>query len=102
MTKRERAIKSLDKKMQNRIKQFDNWMSRTDKEIIDFVDKYGIVSEYTLQGSLHNAEKLTDSLCLSGVWITDRLTGFCGAPSDSPVYRKSLTKKVRKALGYNI
>ena len=88
--------------MQNRIKQFDNWMSRTDKEIIDFVDKYGIVSEYTLLSSLHNAEKLTDSLCFSGAWITDRLTGFCGAPSDSPAYRKSLKKKVRKALGYNI
>ena len=101
MTKRERAISSLNKKMQNQIKQFDNWMSQTDKEIIDFVDKYGIVSEYTLQGSLHNAEKLTDSLCLSGAWIQDKLTGRVGVPSH-PEYRGSLTKKVRKALGYNV
>lgn len=101
MTKRERAIKALEKKLQNRIRQFDKLMNRTDKEIIDFVDKYGIVSEYTLQGSLRNAEKLTDFLCLSGAWITDRLTGHKGVPS-LPEYRGSLTKKVRKALGYNI
>ena len=87
--------------MQNRIKQFDKLMSKTDQEIIDFVNAHGIISEYTLQGSLHNAEKLTDSLCLSGAWVRDRLTGFEGT-THSPKYRGSLTKKVRKALGYNV
>lgn len=87
--------------MQNRIKQFDKLMSKTDQEIIDFVNAQGIVSEYTFMGSLNNANKLTDSLCLSGAWVRDRLTGFSGAPG-VPEYRGSLTKKVRKALGYNI
>lgn len=101
MTKRERAIKALEKKLQNRIRQFDKLMSRTDAEVINFVEKYGVVSEYTLQGSLNNAKKLSDSLCLSGAWITDKLTGRSGVPS-LPDYRGSLTKKVRKALGYNV
>lgn len=101
MTKRERAIKALDKKLQNRIKQFDKLMSKTDQEIIDFIEAHGVVSEYTFMGSLNNANKLTDSLCLSGAWVRDRLTGFSGAPN-TPEYRGSLTKKVRKALGYNV
>ena len=41
-------------------------------------------------------EKMVDSICLSGAWIMDRLKGKY--PNDS----KSLTKKVRRALGYTL
>lgn len=41
-------------------------------------------------------EKMVDSICLSGAWIMDRLKGKY--PND----RGSLTKKVRKALGYTL
>ena len=100
-TKKEKAIKALNKKMQNRIKQFDNLMTKANQEIINFVDTHGVVSEYALMSELKNAEKLTDSLCLSGAFVHDRLTGFTGT-SHSSKYRGSLTKKVRKALGYNV
>lgn len=39
-------------------------------------------------------EKMVDGICISGAWIMDRLKGK--HPND----RGSLTKKVRKALGY--
>ena len=41
-------------------------------------------------------EKMVDSICLSGAWIMDRLNGKY--PKDNG----SLTKKVRKALGYTL
>ena len=49
----------------------------------------------------HEIENITDNLCLSGAWITDRMNGIT-AVTHSPQYNKSLTKKVRKALGYLI
>ena len=44
-------------------------------------------------------EDLVDSLCLKGAWIRDRLDGKKGMHWH-PKYRGSLTKKIRKALGY--
>ena len=41
-------------------------------------------------------EKMVDSICLSGAWIADRLKGKY--PNDSG----SLTKKIRRALGYTL
>ena len=41
-------------------------------------------------------EKMVDSICLSDAWIMDRLKGKY--PND----RGSLTKKVRRALGYTL
>ena len=41
-------------------------------------------------------EKMVDSICLSGAWIMDRLNGK--HPND----RGSLTKKIRRALGYTL
>lgn len=44
----------------------------------------------------NSIEKMVDGICLSGAWIMDRLNGKY--PND----RGSLTKKVRKALGYTL
>ena len=41
-------------------------------------------------------EKMVDGICLSDAWIMDRLKG------KYPKDRGSLTKKVRKALGYTL
>jgi len=46
-------------------------------------------------------EKFTDSLCLKGSWIYDRIQGkICTTHNTN--YRGSLTKKIRKALGYTL
>ena len=44
-------------------------------------------------------EKFSDSLILKGAWIYDRIQGKT-CTTHNPNYRGSLTKKVRKALGY--
>ena len=46
-------------------------------------------------------EAFVDQLSLSGAWIRDRLDGKSGRPHSNN-YRGSLTKKIRKALGYNL
>lgn len=45
--------------------------------------------------------KVTDNICLSASWMIDRLRGYYGH-THSNTYRKTLTKKIRKALGYTI
>lgn len=52
---------------------------------------------YSLQGT--KIESLTDYLALSGAWIQDRINRKSGITSNKN-YRGSLTKKIRKALGY--
>ena len=46
-------------------------------------------------------EKIVDNLMLSGAWIQDRLNGKTGCPGLRN-YRGSLSKKVRKAIGYTM
>lgn len=46
-------------------------------------------------------EKITEDYILSGAWITDQLRGYT-AITHHHTYKKTLTKKVRKALGYNL
>ena len=46
-------------------------------------------------------EGFANSLCLSGVWIRDRIDKKSGIPGNSN-YKGSLTKKIRKALGYTL
>ena len=45
--------------------------------------------------------KFVDDLCLSGAWIKDRINGHNPYVSGKS-YNKSVTKKIRKALGYTI
>jgi hypothetical protein len=47
----------------------------------------------------YKLEKFRDALCTSGAWITDRINGYT-ATHHHPTYQKTLTKKIRKALGY--
>lgn len=50
--------------------------------------------EVTMYSFQNNIEHFSDSLCLKGAWIQDRING------KMPKDRGSLTKKIRKALGY--
>ncbi len=44
-------------------------------------------------------ENIVDDFCLFGAWIHDRSKGLSGL-THSTDYKKTLTKKIRKALGY--
>jgi hypothetical protein len=48
---------------------------------------------------LSKLDSIIDSLSLAGAWIQDRINGYSGVYSH-PSYKKSLAKKIRKALGY--
>lgn len=97
MKRREIGKQALTRKMKHREKQFDKLWSEIVKDVNDYVKKYGHSYEIT---NFSEAEKLIDSLCLSGAWIRDKLEGYTGPCGNN--YKGSLTKKIRKALGYNI
>jgi hypothetical protein len=95
------ATKKLTKaqyeaKMKKHEQAFDKlWMKMVD-DTNQFIKDNPDRSMYQFQNSI---EKFIDQLCLSGAWITDRINGKSGVPSSSN-YRGSLSKKIRKALGY--
>jgi len=80
-------------------KAFDDLWFQIVKDTNSFVDNQDEVvsSVYNLNKSIEN---FIDSLCLSGAWIQDRIEGYSTNPNNKK-YRGSLTKKIRKALGYN-
>jgi len=56
-----------------------------------YIEKNPEKSMYQFQ---NNIEHFSDHLCTSGAWIQDRING------KMPRDRGSLTKKIRRALGY--
>mgnify|MGYP005849973847 CR=1 FL=1 len=99
MTRKQIAKRSLERKLKKRDQQFDRLWAKIVTDVNDYIDKHGQLSEYDVYYG--TSEKLIDNLCLSGAWIQDRLLGKKGV-THSPTYKKSLTKKIRKALGYNL
>jgi len=95
MTRQEIAKRSLKKKLNKREKQFEKLWEGIVTDVNNYTEKHGTLSDY------HIAEGFVDNLCLSGAWIADRLTGHSGVPSLER-YKGSLTKKIRKALGYTL
>lgn len=63
-----------------------------------FIETNPDIGMYSLT---NNVDKFIDQLCLSGAWIHDRIEKKSGVPSNRK-YRGSLTKKIRKALGYTL
>lgn len=87
------------KKMQKHEMAFDKLWTRIVEDTNQFIEKNPDVGMYSL---LYSAVgRLIDSLCLSGAWIQDRIEKKSGIPSVRKEYRESMTKKIRKALGYN-
>ena len=80
-----------------RMKQHEATFDRLwEKIIVDtnkFVEKN---PEKTFYSFKNNIEKFTDSLCLSGAWIEDRIN------SHGDAHPRGRTKKISRALGYSL
>uniref|UniRef100_A0A6M3MCN3 Uncharacterized protein n=1 Tax=viral metagenome TaxID=1070528 RepID=A0A6M3MCN3_9ZZZZ len=92
LTEKEKLGKQLEKR---RI-QFYGLHGKIVVDINKYLDK-----EPGIHSNIRQVEVLTDDICLFGAWITDRLEGKPGTP-DIEGYDKSLSKKIRKALGYTL
>ena len=79
------------KKMKKHEERFDKLWGMIVEDTNLFLHKNPDTAIYHFQ---NNVEKFSDHLCKSGAWIQDRINGYI------PSNRKSLTKKIRKALGY--
>ena len=88
--------------MKKHEEKFEFLWEKIVKDTNDFIETNPKITMYNMKlyGS-NSISKFTDDLCLSGAWITDRINGKTGSPSGNN-YKGSLTKKIRKALGYNI
>jgi|TARA_B110000444_G_scaffold259639_1_gene304019 hypothetical protein len=65
------------------------------RKIVDDTNKYIEKNpEDSMYGFQNNVLNFSDYMCKSGAWIQDRING------KMPRDRGSLTKKIRKALGY--
>ncbi len=93
MTK-EQYIQKMEKHSKTFLKVWDEIVKDTNSFIEDNPKENNY---YYVRGS--KVETLIESLSLSGAWIHDRLNGKIGIVSDKK-YRGSLTKKIRKALGF--
>ena len=91
-----------EKQFIKRLKDHENKFNALWQEIVkdtnDYIKDNPETNMYSLQS---NVENFIDQLCLSGAWVQDRINGKAGSPHSNK-YRGSLTKKIRKALGYNI
>lgn len=84
------------KRMKKHEAAFDELWTKIVADTNQFISDNPDVSMYSLQNSI---EKFSDQLALSGSWIPDRINGYSGVPEGNK-YKKSLTKKIRRALGY--
>jgi hypothetical protein len=79
------------KKMKKHEERFDKLWGMIVEDTNRYIEKNPTRSMYYFS---NNIEKFSDSMCKSGAWIADRING------KYPRDRGSLTKKIRKALGY--
>tara|TARA_R110002049_G_scaffold179366_2_gene346418 strand:+ start:1008 stop:1277 length:270 start_codon:yes stop_codon:yes gene_type:complete len=79
------------KKMKKHEERFDKLWGMIVEDTNRYIEKNPETTMYSFQ---NNIEKFSDSMCKSGAWIVDRING------KMPRDRGSLTKKIRKALGY--
>lgn len=76
------------------MKKLDNEFDALWRKIVDATIEFRKDAQDKDSDIPETVEKIADDLCLSGAWIYDRLNGKL--PRD----RGSVTKKIRKALGY--
>ena len=79
------------KKMKKHEESFDKVWRKIVDDTNTFIKDNPEISMYSFG---NNVEKFSDGMCLSGAWIQDRING------KMPKDRGSLTKKIRKALGF--
>jgi hypothetical protein len=81
-------------KYKKRMKQHEATFERLWSKIVDDTNDFIKDNPEKTMYSLGQIGKFIDSLALSGAWIQDRIDG------KKPKDRGSLTKKIRKALGF--
>ena len=82
--------KTYERLMKERERQFDkNW-----QKIVKLTNEFIKDNPEKTMYSLNQIEKFADSMSLSGAWVYDRINGL---KRDD---RGSVTKKIRKALGF--
>lgn len=87
--------KQYEKRLQQHSRSFEKlWV-----KIVKDTDSY--INNGNSDADSRQIERLVDELCLSGAWIKDRLDGKSGNPH-SDKYKGSLSKKIRKSLGYTL
>jgi hypothetical protein len=83
-------------RMKKHEQQFEKLRTKIVADTNTFIQDNPETTMYSLQNTI---KKFADYLVLSGAWIPDRINGYSRVPSGNK-YSKSLSKKVRKALGY--
>jgi hypothetical protein len=78
------------KRMKANEERFDKLWRKIVDDTNSYIEKNPEKTMYDLQ----SVENFSDYMCKSGAWIQDRING------KMPRDRGSLTKKIRKALGY--
>ena len=77
------------------MKQHEATMDRLWRKIVDDTNEFIQKNpEISMSSFTNNVENFSDDLCLKGAWIQDRING------KNRRDRGSLTKKIRKALGF--
>jgi len=89
------TLKHYLKRMKQHEHSFGLLWNKIVKDTNDFIEKNPNKTMYNLR----KIENFSDYMCLSGAWFPDRINGKSGVPGMSN-YRGSLTKKIRKALGF--
>ena len=79
------------KRMKANEERFDKLWRKIVDDTNSYIEKNPDTNMHNFQ---NNIEKFSDYMCKSGAWIQDRING------KMPKDRGSLTKKIRKVLGY--
>jgi hypothetical protein len=90
---------TLKKRMLKHQQAFERIWPKIVKDVNDYKNQNPDQNFYSFENS--GIETFIDSLCLSGAWIQDRLNNKSGL-THNPTYKKSLTRKIRNALGYSL
>ena len=77
-----------------RMKANEDRFDKLWRKIVDDTNSYIEKNPEKTMYDLQSVENFSDYMCKSGAWIQDRING------KMPRDRGSLTKKIRKALGY--
>ena len=87
----------FEKKMKLRKSQFKKLRMKIVNDVNDFLEDEE--NQKIGTDNLIEAQDIIKDLIFAGSWVSDRLDDYTGVVG-SDTYKKSLTKKIRKALGY--
>lgn len=90
-----KTIEQLEKRLSDLERMyFEKFHQKTVEAVLMFLDHNPTGGEPSPK-----IERIVDNVCLHAAWIYDRIQDKT-CTHHSPDYRRSLTKKIRKALGF--